>query len=271
METLISAKGPLLGINLPELWRYRDLFLTLTWRNILVHYKQTVVGVAWALIRPLLTMVVFTVIFGKLARFTSEGVPYPLLVMVGVLPWQLFASSLTESSQSVVAHASMITKIYFPRLVIPAAAVLSSLVDFLITAIIFVGLMAWYGVMPGARILMLPLFLLLALAAAFGAGIWLAALNVRFRDIRFIVPFLVQLGLYVSPVGFASTVVPERWQLLYSLNPMVGVIDGFRWCLLGQAVTLGHGFWVSVLIVLLVLFGGLIFFSRMERTFADVI
>ena len=271
METVITAKGPLLGINLPEIWRYRELFWTLTWRSVLVHYKQTVVGVAWALIRPLLTMVVFTVIFGRLAKFTSEGVPYPLLVMVGVLPWQLFANSLTESSQSVVAHSSMITKIYFPRLVIPASAVLSSLVDFLITAVIFAGLLAWYGVMPGARILLLPLFLFLALAAAFGAGLWLSALNVRFRDIRFIVPFLVQIGLYVSPVGFASAVIPERWRLLYSLNPMVGVIDGFRWCLLGQAVTLDPGFWLSVAIVIAVLLSGLVFFSRMERTFADVI
>ncbi len=271
METTITSKGPLLGLDLPEIWRFRELFWTLTWRNILVHYKQTVVGVAWALIKPLLTIVVFTVVFGRLAKFTSEGMPYPLLVMVGVLPWQLFAGRLTDSSQSVLAYASMITKIYFPRVVIPASAVLSNLVDFLITALIFAGLLAWYGVMPGGRVIFLPLFLLLALAASFGAGLWLSALNVRFRDVRFIVPFLVQAGLYISPVGFSTAIIPEKWRLLYSLNPMVGVIDGFRWCLLGQTAALGAGFWLSVLIVLAILLSGLVVFSRMERTFADII
>jgi len=255
-----------------ELWRYRELFWTLAWRTILVHYKQTVVGVAWALIRPLLTMLIFTVIFGKLAKLPAGNVPYPLLVFAAVLPWQFFANSLTESSNSVVAHAGMINKIYFPRMIIPAAAVISGLIDFGLAFIAFIGLMAWYGVVPGSQIVFLPFFLLLAFCTAFGAGLWLSALNVRFHDVRIIVPFLVQLGLYISPVGFSSTVVPARWHWLYALNPMVGVIDGFRWCLLGQgAPTLGTGFWLSVMIAILMLAGGIVFFSRMERTFADVI
>lgn len=272
MEIIISSKPPRFGIDFAELWRYRELFWSLAWRSILVRYKQTVVGVAWALIRPVLTMIVFSVIFGRLAGFSSDGVPYPLLVFCAVLPWQFFANSLTGSSESVVAHAGMITKVYFPRLVIPGSAVISGIIDFCLAALVFAGLMAWYGVVPGIRILLLPAFLLLALGAAFGAGLWLSALNVRFRDVRHIVPFMVQLGLYISPVGFSSSVVPERWRFFYSLNPMVGVIDGFRWCVLGQSVSMHWpGFWLSVVMVAFMLIGGLIFFSRTERTFADVI
>ena len=272
MELIISSRRPSLGLDLPELWRYRELFWTLAWRNILVHYKQTVIGIAWALIRPILTMIIFSVIFGRIAGLSSNGVPYPLLVFAAVLPWQFFANSLTSSSESVVSHASMITKVYFPRVIIPASAVISGIIDFLLAALVFTGLMAWYHVMPGFKVLLLPLFFLLGAAASFGAGLWLSALNVRFRDIRFVVPFIVQLGLYVSPVGFASSVIPERWRLLYSLNPMVGVIDGFRWCLLGEAAQIHWmGLWLSVAIVLLLLVSGALFFGRMERTFADVI
>lgn len=271
-EIVISSKPPLLGIDFAELWRYRELFWSLAWRSILVRYKQTVVGIAWALIRPILTIIVFTVIFGRLAGFSSEGAPYPLLVFCAVLPWQFFANSLTGSSESVVAHAGMITKVYFPRLVIPASAVISGIIDFLLASIVFAGLMIWYGVIPGLRILLLPGFLLMAFAAALGAGLWLSALNVRFRDVRHIVPFLVQLGLYVSPVGFSSAVIPERWRFLYALNPMVGVIDGFRWCVLGQDISMHWtGFWLSAGMVTLMFFGGLVFFARTERTFADVI
>lgn len=271
-EIIISSKPPLLGLDFLELWRYRELFWSLAWRSILVRYKQTVVGIAWALLRPILTMIIFTLVFGRLAGFASEGVPYPLMVFCAVLPWQFFANSLTGSSESVVAHAGMITKVYFPRLVIPASAVISGVIDFLLAALVFAGMMLWYGVMPGVRILFLPLFLLMALAAAFGAGLWLSALNVRFRDVRHIVPFLTQLGLYISPVGFASAVVPGRWRFLYSLNPMVGVIDGFRWCVLKQDVSMHWaGFWISAAIVVIMLLGGLVFFARVERTFADVI
>lgn len=215
-----------------DLWRYRELFYFLAWRDILVRYKQTTIGFAWALIRPLLTMIVFTLVFSKLAKLPSD-VPYPILVFAALLPWQFFANAFTEAGNSLISNANMISKVYFPRLVVPISAVIVSFVDFLISGVILVGLMAWYGFSPDWRILTLPLFILVAIAAAVGAGLWIAALNVKYRDFRYIVPFVVQLGLYVSPVGFSSAIVPEQWRLLYSLNPMVGVIDGFRWAILG--------------------------------------
>ncbi len=255
-----------------DLWRYRELFYFLAWRDILVRYKQTAIGVAWALIRPFLTMVVFTIVFGKLARLPSEGVPYPILVFAAMLPWQFFASALSESSNSLIVNANLISKVYFPRLVIPASAVIVSFVDFLISGLILLGLMAWYNFVPSWRILTLPFFIVIAFAAAIGGGLWLAALNVKYRDFRYVVPFLVQFGLYISPVGFSSSIVPEQWRLLYSLNPMVGVIDGFRWVILGGTSTLYlPGFLLSLALVGVLLISSLWFFRKVERTFADVI
>jgi len=255
-----------------DLWRYRELFYFLAWRDILVRYKQTAIGIAWALIRPFLTMVVFSIVFGTLANLPSQGVPYPILVFAGMLPWQFFSGSLTECSNSLINNANLLSKVYFPRLIVPASAVVVSFVDFLVSGLILLGLMFWYDFMPTWKVLTLPLFLLLAIAASVGAGLWLATLNVEYRDFRYIVPFLVQFGLYISPVGFSSAVVPEKWRLLYSLNPMVGVIDGFRWALLGEEFAL---FWLglllSALFVLLILISGIGYFRRMERTFADVI
>ncbi|NJN02681.1 MAG: ABC transporter permease [Leptolyngbyaceae cyanobacterium SL_1_1] len=256
-----------------DLWRYRELFYFLAWRDILVRYKQTAIGVAWALIRPFLTMLVFSVVFGRLANLPSEGdAPYPILVFAALLPWQFFANALSECSISLIGNANLISKVYFPRLVVPTSAVIVSFVDFLISGIILLGLMAWYNFVPDWRIVLLPLFIAIAFAAAMGAGLWLAALNVQYRDFRYIVPFLVQFGLYVSPVGFSSSIVPQRWRLLYSLNPMVGVIDGFRWAILGNRSSLyWPGFCLSLLLVAALFFSGIWYFRRMERVFADVI
>ena len=255
-----------------DLWRYRELFYTLAWRDISVRYKQTVIGIAWALIQPFLTMVVFTVVFGKLAKLPSEGVPYPILVFAGMLPWQFFSNSLSSSSQSLISNSNLISKVYFPRLVVPISAVVTSFVDFMVSGMILLGLMAWYDFVPSWRIITLPFFIAIAFAAAIGAGLWLAALNVEYRDFRYIVPFIVQFGLYISPVGFSTNVVPEQWRLLYSLNPMVGVIDGFRWAILGGNFSLYlPGFVLSLLLVFALLYTGIWYFRKMERTFADVI
>lgn len=255
-----------------DIWRYRELFYFLSWRDTLVRFKQTVIGIMWALIRPLLTMIIFVFIFNKLARLSSGGVPYPILVFSAMLPWQFFASSLNESSNSLITNSSMISKIYFPRIVIPASSVIVSLVDFLISFFILLVLTAWYKFIPGWQILTLPIFILMAFAASFGAGLWLASLNVKYRDFRYIVPFIIQFGLYISPVGFSSSVVPEKWRLVYSLNPMVGVIDGFRWAILGQKSFIYlPGFILSLILVLLVLVTGIWYFRKTEKTFADII
>ncbi|MGA9667124.1 MAG: ABC transporter permease [Gallionella sp.] len=255
-----------------DLWRYRELFFFLAWRDILVRYKQTVVGIVWALGRPLLTMLVFTLVFSRLAKLPSEGVPYPILVFAALLPWQLFSGAFSGAGDSLISNAGMISKVYFPRLVIPASAVIVSFADFLISGVILVGLMFWYGFAPGLRMLTLPIFILVAFAAAMGAGLWIAALNVKYRDFRIIVPFVVQFGLYISPVGFSSNIVPEKWRLLYSLNPMVGVIDGFRWAILGGDTQLyWPGFLLSLSLVMVILLTGIVYFRKTEKTFADVI
>jgi len=255
-----------------DLWRYRELFYFLAWRDILVRYKQTVIGITWALIRPFLTMVVFTIVFGQLAKLPSEGVPYAILVFSAMLPWQFFSSALSECSNSLVSNANLISKVYFPRLIVPASAVIVSFVDFLVSGMIMLGLMAWYNFVPSWRILTLPLFILIAFAASMGVGLWLSALNVKYRDFRYVVPFLVQFGLYISPVGFSSSIVPQKWRLLYSLNPMVGVIDGFRWAILGSESNLyWSGFTLSLGLVALLFVSGIWYFRKTERTFADVI
>ena len=253
-----------------DLFRYRELFYFLAWRDVLVRYKQTVIGILWAVLRPLLTMLVFVFIFRKIAKLPSGGMPYPVMVFAGMLPWQLFASSLTEGSTSLITNANLISKVYFPRLIIPAGAVIVSFVDFAISAGLLALLMIFYHVWPAWYLFTLPLFTLLALVASTGAGLWLAALNVEYRDFRYIVPFLVQFGLYVSPVGFSGTLVPEKWRLLYSLNPMVGVIDGFRWAISsGASPIFLPGLIVSLGVTSLLLVGGVWYFRRMERTFAD--
>lgn len=255
-----------------DIWRYRELMYFLAWRDILVRYKQTAIGIAWALIRPFLTMVVFSVVFGGLAKFPSGGVPYPILVFAAMLPWQFFANALSECSNSLITNANLVSKVYFPRLIVPISAVIVSFVDFMVSGMILLGLMAWYNFVPNLRILTLPVFILIAFAAAVGAGLWLAALNVEYRDFRYIVPFIVQFGLYISPVGFTSSIVPPQWRLLYSLNPMVGVIDGFRWAILGgDSQIYLPGFTLSVGLVALLLVTGVWYFRKMERTFADVI
>ena len=256
-----------------DLWRYRELFYFLTWRDLLVRYKQTVIGVIWALLRPFLTMVVFTVVFGRLAGLPSDaGAPYPILVFAAMLPWQFFANALSDSSASLVGNANLISKVYFPRMIIPVSSVMTSFADFLVSAALLVVLMAWYQFIPGWRLLALPFFIAIALAAAMGFGLWLTALNVKYRDFRYVVPFIIQFGLYLSPVGFSSQIIPEKWRLLYSLNPMVGVIDGFRWAIIGGDLDLYlPGFFLSLGVVFLSLIGGVWYFRKTEQTFADVI
>jgi len=256
-----------------DLWRYRELFRVLAWRDLAVRYKQTVIGVAWAVIRPFLTMLVFTIIFGRIAKLPSDGtVPYPLRVFAGMLPWTFFATGLSEASNSLVNNANLISKVYFPRLIVPTATVVVAFVDFLITFSILVVLMAWYRFLPDWYILLLPGFILLAFLASMGPSLWITALNVKYRDFRYVIPFVVQFGLYVSPVGFSSSVVPEEWRLLYSLNPMVGVINGFRWSILGgQSPLYLPGLAVSLCVTAFFLWFGIRRFRRTEKSFADLI
>ncbi len=271
-ETLIIEAGRTERHYWRDLWRYRELFYFLAWRDILVRYKQTAIGIAWALVRPFMIMVVFSVVFGRFAKLPSEGAPYPIMVFAAMLPWQFFANALTEASGSLIGNTNLISKVYFPRLIIPSSSVITSFVDFLISAVILAGLMFWYGFVPTWRIATLPLFIAIAFAAAMGSGLWLTALNVTYRDFRYVVPFIVQFGLYISPVGFSSSIVPDTWRVLYSVNPMVGVIDGFRWAILGGTVKIfWPGFAVSLALVMIVLITGIRYFRKMEKTFADVI
>lgn len=255
-----------------DLWQYRELFLFLAWRDILVRYKQTVIGIAWSVLRPLLAMIVFTVIFGRIAKMPSGGVPYPVLVYAAMLPWQFFSNSLSEGSNSLVANANMLSKVYFPRMIMPASTLVVSLVDFLISFAILALLMAYYHFAPDWRIIALPLFLGLDFVTSLGFGLWISAFNVKYRDFRYIVPFIVQFGLYISPVGFSSTVVPAKWRFIYSLNPMVGVIDGFRWSLLGgKAHLYWPGFTLSLVLTAAIFISAVWYFRKTERYFADVI
>lgn len=256
-----------------DLWRYRELFVVLAWRDVAVRYKQTVIGLAWALIQPLATMLVFSTIFGKVAKLPTEGsAPYTLMVYAGLLPWQLFSTSLTGAAGSLIGNANLISKVYFPRLIVPTASVVVAYIDFLVGFAILLALMLWYQFIPGWQILTLPLFIVMAFLASLGPGLWITALNVKYRDFRYIIPFLVQFGLFVSPVGFSSSVIPEAWKALYYLNPMVGVIDGFRWAILGGESELNlMGFSLSCGIICFFLWLGVRQFRKMERSFADLI
>ncbi|MCE3279647.1 MAG: type transporter [Bacteroidetes bacterium] len=262
-----------------DLWNYRGLFYFLAWRDILVRYKQTVIGILWSVLRPFVTIVVFTIVFNKLGGFPQDGdVPYAIMVCAGMLPWQFFSSAFSESANSLIANSNLLTKVYFPRLIVPASTVIVSLIDFLISFVILIGLFVWYQYVPDWKILLLPLFLLLAMITAMGTGLFIAALNVKYRDFRYVIPFIVQFGLYISPVGFSSSMIynheniPQYLKYLYSLNPMVGVIDGFRWCILGDNTALNiSGFILSIIISILFLFLGIWYFRKTEKSFADVI
>ncbi|MBS1680678.1 MAG: ABC transporter permease [Bacteroidetes bacterium] len=252
-----------------DLWLFRELFYILSWRDIKVRYKQTVIGAAWSIIRPLLTTIIFTIVFSRVAKLGSvSGAPYSILVFAGMLPWQFFANSLSEASNSLIGNANLVSKVYFPRMIIPASSIITSFVDFAISFLILLGMMVFYQYMPSTKIVLLPIFILLAFIAAFGIGLYITALNVKYRDFRYIIPFIVQIGLYITPVGFSSTVVPEKWRFWYSLNPMVGVVDGFRWCIISEPL-----YWPSLVtsfsMTLLFLVIGIFYFRRTERSFAD--
>lgn len=267
----ISPPSRWTSLEFRELWEYRELLYFLIWRDVKVRYKQTALGAAWAVIQPFFMMVVFSLFFGRLAKVPSDGIPYPVFTFCALLPWQLFANALTESSNSLVGNQNLITKVYFPRLVVPISAVLGGLVDFVIAFVILLGMMLYYGIVPGWAIVTLPGFILLAVLTALGVGLWLSALNVQYRDVRYTIGFLVQLWLFLTPVAYPSSIVPEKWRPLYGLNPMAGVVEGFRWALLGKSQPPGAMLWVSVAVVILILFGGLYYFRRMEQQFADIV
>ena len=258
-----------------DLWAYRELFLIFAWRDVAVRYKQTMIGIVWAILKPFLTMAVLTIVFSKLAQLPSDGVvPYPLMVFAGMLPWYLFSSALSGAAESiVVANAHLIGKVYFPRMIVPAASIVVSLIDFLVSFIVLIMLMAWYGFVPGWQIVLLPLFVTLAIIASIGPGLWVSAINVKYRDFRYVIPFVLQFGLYISPVGFSSAIVPSEWRLVYSLNPMVGIIDGFRWCILGGSSSSLYlpGFFVSLATIGILLLFGIYTFRATEKSFADLI
>lgn len=252
-----------------DLWRYRELFYILSWRDIKVRYKQTVIGAAWSIIRPLLTTIIFTIVFSRIAKLGNPGgAPYALMVFAGMLPWQFFSNALSESSNSLIGNANLITKVYFPRMIIPASSVITSLVDLGISFIIMTGMFVWFQFLPSWHIIFLPLFILLAFLASFGIGLYLTAVNVKYRDFRYIIPFIVQFGLYITPVGFSSNIIDEKYRLWFAINPMTGIIDGFRWCLLGEPMN-WTSFYISVAIISIFLYIGIYYFRKVEKTFAD--
>ena len=269
--TIIRPAKGWRAINLRDLWRYRELTFFLIWRDISVRYKQTALGAAWAILQPVLSMVIFSVFFGQLAKIPSDGVPYPIFTYVALLPWQLFAFALAESGNSLIANERLITKVYFPRLIIPLAATLAGVVDFAIAFVVLLGLMAFYGIRPTGALLTLPLFIFLALITALGVGLWLSALNVEFRDVRYTIPFLTQFWFFVTPIAYPSSLVPGAWRTLYGLNPLAGVVEGFRWALLGTGNPPGALLTVSALAALGLCISGAFYFRRMERIFADVV
>ncbi|MDA8238926.1 MAG: ABC transporter permease [Nitrospiraceae bacterium] len=268
-RTVIRPSGGWPSLAFDEIWAYRELLGMLAWRDVSVRYKQSVAGIGWAVFQPLMTMVIFTIIFGKFAKLPSDGLPYPVFAYCALLPWNYFSQSLTGSSDSIVGSSYLITKVYFPRLILPLGKVTSGLIDFGVAFVILLGMMAWYGIAPTAGILLLPVFMLVAMLTALGVGLWFTALNVKYRDVRFIVPYIAQFWLFASPVAYSTSLVPEKWRWLYGLNPMVGVIEGFRWALLGKAVPDFGMMLASFGAVCLVLVTGLYYFRKMEETFAD--
>jgi len=270
-EIIVEPPRGWLNLRLDELWEYRELLFFFVWRDITIRYKQTALGAAWAIIQPVLTMVVFSVIFGKLAKLPSDGIPYPIFSYAALLPWQLFSRGIGDASTSLVINQNMITKTYFPRLFLPASSVLSGLVDFGIAFLVLLGMMVFYHIPLTSRVLLLPAFILLVLVTALAAGMWLSAFNVRFRDVKYITPFLMQFWLYATPIAYSSSLIPEKWRTLYGLNPMAGVVDGFRWAMLGQSFALGPMFILSLIVVLVLFISGLMYFQRMDRTFADLV
>jgi len=259
------------SLKLGELWEYRELLYFLTWRDIKVRYKQTVLGAAWAVIQPLFTMIVFSLFFGKLAKIPSDGVPYPIFAFAALVPWSFFAHGLSQSSNSLVGSSHLITKVYFPRLVIPISSVISGIPDFVISFVVLLGMLAFYGIIPTSNVFCLPFLLILAFVTALGVGMWLSALNVQFRDVRYVVPFLTQFWLFATPIAYPSSLLGEPWRTVYGLNPMVGVVEGFRWALLGTATAPGPIIIVSSLVAIAILVGGAFYFRRMEKTFADIV
>lgn len=269
--TIIRPSRGWVSLKLGELWAYRELLYFLAWRDVSVRYKQTILGAAWAIIQPFFTMIVFSLFFGRLAQVPSDGVPYPIFSYAGLLPWQYFASALSQSSNSLVGSANLLSKVYFPRLIIPMASILPPILDFIIAFVVLLGMMLFYGIVPTWNMIWLPLFLLLALVTALGVGLWLSAMNVQFRDIRYTVPFIVQFWMFASPVAYPSSMVPEQWRWLYAVNPMVGVIEGFRWALLGTDTAPGGIAAVSTAAAAALLVSGAFYFRRMEKSFADVV
>jgi lipopolysaccharide transport system permease protein len=270
-KLILEPRGRWSVLAFQELWRYRELLYFLTWRDIKVRYKQTLIGAAWAILQPLLTMLVLAIVFGRLVGVSSEGMPYPLFAFAGLLPWTFFATALGFSGISIVSNSQLVSKVYFPRLFLPTAAVIPALVDFVIAFVFLLGLMLWYGVVPTLTILTVPLFLLLAFVTVLGVGIWLSALDVKYRDIRYLIPFLTQFWLFATPVAYPSSYIPEQWRTLYALNPLVGVVEGFRWALLGQQFELGNTIWVSAAVSIVLVVSGLFYFRRMERQFGDLV
>ena len=271
LHILIEPAHGWMPLNLIDLWQYRDLFFFLAWRDIKVRYKQTLLGASWAVLQPLLTMLIFSFIFGKLAGLPSEGIPYPVFTYTALLPWQLFAFALSQSSNSLVGSQQLVSKVYFPRLIIPIASVAPGVIDFVISFVVLIGLMVYFKIQLTTRLFALPLLLLLALLTALAVGLWLSALNVEYRDVRYVVPFLTQVWMYATPVAYSSTLIPEKWRWLYGLNPLTGVVESFRWAVLGKGESLASLFWVSVVMIFILLVSGLFYFRRMEDTFADVI
>lgn len=269
-SVVIAPPGRWASLDLPELWRYRELVYFLVWRDIKVRYKQTVLGAAWAIIQPVFTMVVFSLFFGRLAGVPSDGVPYPIFSFAALVPWTFFANGLNQSANSLVLDQNLITKVYFPRLAIPIATVLSGVVDLALAFLVLLGMMFWYGIMPTANVIWLPALLLLALVTCLGTGLWFAALNVQYRDVRYIVPFLIQLWLFATPIAYPSSLLDAPWRALYALNPMVGVVEGFRWALLGTDTRPGPMILISSAAAIAILVAGALWFRRMEQTFADV-
>ena len=273
-SSIVTVIKPSRGWGLPglrEVWRYKDLLYFLIWRDVKVRYKQTLLGVAWAVIQPFFTMIVFSIFFGKFAKVPTDGLPYPIFAYSALIPWHYFANALSQSGGSLVNEQRLITKVYFPRLVVPLAPMFSGLVDFVIAFSLLIVMMIWYNLRPTVGVLLLPLWIILAMLTALAAGTWLSSLNVRYRDVRYTIPFLTQIWLFSTPIAYSSSIVPERWRTLYGLNPMAGVVEGFRWGLLGKKPPSLHMVMVSAGVVVFLLIGGLIYFRRTERTFADIV